>query len=85
MDTISPTTSSTWEASMKSVIPNFSAIFALAGLTSTPMIRSAPTIRAPWTTFRPMPPRPNTATVEPGSTRAVKTTAPMPVVTPQPM
>jgi hypothetical protein len=32
-----------------------------------------------------MPPSPNTATVEPGSTLAVNTTAPMPVVTPQPM
>ncbi len=31
-----------------------------------------------------MPPRPNTATVEPGSTLAVFSTAPMPVVTPQP-
>ena len=32
----------------------------------------------------PMPPRPNTATVEPGVTLAVLSTAPMPVVTPQP-
>jgi hypothetical protein len=32
-----------------------------------------------------MPPRPNTTTREPGSTFAVKITAPMPVVTPQPM
>ncbi len=31
-----------------------------------------------------MPPRPNTATVEPGSTLAVLSTAPMPVVMPQP-
>ena len=49
------------------------------------MMRSAPTMRAPWTTFRPMPPRPKTATVEPGSTFIVKATAPIPVVTPQPM
>jgi hypothetical protein len=45
---------------MKSVIPNFLAISALAGLRSIPIIRSAPTILAPWITFSPMPPSPNT-------------------------
>ena len=49
------------------------------------MILSAPTIRAPWMTLSPMPPRPNTTTLEPGVTLAVLTTAPTPVVTPQPM
>ena len=48
------------------------------------MIRPAFAITAPWITDRPMPPRPNTATVEPGSTLAVLSTAPMPVVMPQP-
>ena len=45
----------------------------------------APASRAPWITLSPMPPRPNTATVEPGSTFIVNATAPTPVVTPQPM
>ena len=36
------------------------------GLRSTPTIMLAPTIRAPWTTLRPMPPRPNTTTLAPG-------------------
>ena len=48
------------------------------------MIMLAPTSLAPWMTFRPMPPRPNTMTFEPGSTLAVLVTAPTPVVTPQP-
>jgi hypothetical protein len=52
---------------------------------STPMILSAPTIFAPWITFSPMPPRPNTTTLAPASTLAVNSTAPTPVVTPQPM
>ena len=42
-------------------------------------------MRAPWIAARPTPPQPNTATVEPGSTRAVFRAAPTPVVTPQPM
>ena len=44
----------------KCVMPNFSAMARFAGLRSTPMILSAPTMRAPWITLRPMPPRPNT-------------------------
>ena len=49
------------------------------------MIMLAPAMRAPCTTFRPIPPRPNTTTFAPTSTLAVLMTAPMPVVTPQPM
>ena len=49
------------------------------------MIMLAPTMRAPWTTFRPMPPSPKITTFAPASTLAVLITAPMPVVTPQPM
>ena len=37
------------------------------------------------TTERPTPPRPNTTTDDPASTRAVLTTAPTPVETQQPM
>ena len=48
------------------------------------MMRSAPASTAPWITESPIPPRPNTATLEPGSTFAVCSTAPIPVVTPQP-
>ncbi|MDT4886096.1 hypothetical protein FQZ97_1224090 [compost metagenome] len=70
---------------MKCVIPNLRAMASRAGFRSTPMILSAPTILAPWITFRPMPPRPNTTTLAPASTLAVKITAPRPVVTPQPM
>jgi hypothetical protein len=46
---------------------------------------SAPASRSPWITLRPMPPSPNTTHFAPGSTLAVLSTAPMPVVTPQPM
>ncbi len=56
---------------MKSVMPNFLAISTLPGLRSTPMILSAPTMRAPWITLRPMPPRPKTTTLAPGQTLAV--------------
>ncbi len=79
------TTFSTSFGLMKCVMPNLRAISWRAGLVSTPMILSAPTILAPWITFRPMPPSPNTTTLAPASTLAVKITAPMPVVTPQPM
>src|SRR5579864_904751 len=40
---------------------------------------------APWTTLSPTPPVANTATVEPGSTLAVLSTAPTPVMTAQPI
>ncbi len=69
----------------KSVMPNVFASSAFLGFRSTPTIWSAPTIRSPWMTFSPMPPRPNTTQLVPGSTLAVFITAPIPVVTPQPM
>ena len=47
-------------------------------------MRRAPSIRAAWMTFRPMPPQPITATSEPTSIRAVFMTAPKPVMTAQP-
>ncbi len=56
-----------------------------SGLMSTPMILFAPASRAPWITLRPIPPSPNTTTLSPTWTLAVLTTAPTPVVTPQPM
>ena len=49
------------------------------------MIRSAPAIRSPWITLSPIPPSPNTAADDPISTPAVLITAPIPVVTPQPI
>ena len=42
-------------------------------------------MRAPWMTAWPTPPQPITATIEPGSTCAVLSAAPTPVVTPQPI
>jgi hypothetical protein len=51
---------------------------------STAMMREALAMTAPMIADRPMPPSPNTATVAPASTLAVLSTAPMPVVTPQP-
>ncbi|CFW39934.1 Uncharacterised protein [Bordetella pertussis] len=79
------TTFSTSLGLTKWVMPNLRAMASRAGLRSTPMILSAPTIFAPWMTFRPMPPSPNTTTLAPASTFAVNTTAPIPVVTPQPI
>ena len=69
----------------KCVMPNFSPQAFLSLLRSTPMIMSAPASLRPWMTLRPMPPRPKTTAVAPCSTLAVLMTAPMPVVTPQPM
>ena len=54
----------------KSVIPNFSASATLSSFISIPIILSAPTILAPCITLSPIPPKPNTATVDPGSTFA---------------
>src|SRR4028119_2314900 len=59
-------------------MPYRSATSFLAGLRSTPTILSAPTMRAPCTTLRPMPPRPKTTTLEPGSTPAGETKAATP-------
>ena len=64
--------------------PNCRASSNFFGFVSMPMMRAAPAITAPCTTERPMPPRPKTATVAPGCTFAVFSTAPMPVVMPQP-
>ncbi|GCA53834.1 hypothetical protein KGO5_06308 [Sinorhizobium sp. KGO-5] len=69
----------------KWVMPNFSPQGFLSLLRSTPMIMSAPARRSPWMTLSPMPPRPKTMAVAPISTLAVLITAPMPVVTPQPI
>ena len=49
------------------------------------MIGCAPASAAPITTESPTPPQPITTTDEPGSTWAVLTTAPTPVVTEQPI
>ena len=46
------------------------------------MMRLAPASRQPITAPRPTRPQPKTAQTEPGSTRAVKKTAPMPVDSP---
>ena len=68
----------------QSVAPIERARSNFAGLVSIAMIRPAFAWRAPWITARPIPPRPNTATLSPVCTFAVLWTAPMPVVTPQP-
>ena len=69
----------------KCVMPKRSPQAFLSLLMSTPMIMSAPASRRPWITFSPMPPSPKTTALAPISTLAVLITAPMPVVTPQPM
>ncbi len=65
--------------------PRASAVSRLSGAVSMATIRVAPAMRAPWTTDWPTPPQPSTATDDPGHTAAVLSTAPTPVVTPQPM
>ncbi len=70
--------------SRTSVAPSRRAMANFSGLVSMPMMRPAPAMTAPWMTDSPMPPSPKTATVAPGWTFAVFSTAPMPVVTPQP-
>ena len=67
------------------VAPSSLAFASLFSNTSTAMIMPAPAMRAPWITASPTPPAPYTATVAPASTRAVLSTAPTPVVTPQPI
>src|SRR3954447_25119576 len=49
------------------------------------MTRPAPAICAPLIAAMPTPPQPITTTVSPGATFAVFTTAPYPVMTPQPI
>ena len=78
-------TGSPVDASTMCVAPSSRAVASLLSTTSTAMIMPAPAMRAPWIAARPTPPAPNTATVAPGSTRAVLSTAPTPVVTPQPI
>ena len=68
----------------QSVAPSDLAIVNFSGFVSMAMIRPALAITAPCTTDNPMPPSPKTATEEPGRTLAVFSTAPMPVVMPQP-
>ena len=72
-------------ALMTSVAPKSVAMANLVSFMSMAMMRPAPAMRAPCTTLSPMPPQPMMATVDPGSTLAVRNTAPRPVVTPQPM
>ena len=55
---------------IKSVIPNFVASSVLSSFISMPIILLAPTILAPCITFNPIPPRPNTTTLDPASTFA---------------
>ena len=50
----------------KSVMPKRRPHSSRVGLMSTPTIRSAPAIFAPWMTLSPMPPRPKTTTLSPG-------------------
>ncbi len=69
--TVSPSLAST-----TSVAPKVCASSSLNGSLSIAMIRAAPAICAALIVARPMPPAPKTATVEPGSIRAVWTTAP---------
>ena len=59
-----------------SVAPSLVASCSLAGLVSTAMMRPAPAICAPLIAAMPTPPQPITATVSPGATFAVFTTAP---------
>ena len=68
-----------------SVAPKRLASSSFSSDTSTAKMRAAPAMRAPWIVAMPTPPQPNTATVEPGCTRAVLIAAPTPVVTPQPI
>src|SRR5215469_584059 len=77
-------TGSTLEALITSVAPICLATSSLEESVSIAMTRSAPAMAAPLTAERPMPPQPNTATVEPAGTFAVLMTAPAPVMTPQP-
>ena len=68
-----------------SVAPSLRASSSFQGWLSIATIRDAPAIRQPWSADRPTPPHAITAQVLPGSIRAVLSTAPTPVVTPQPI
>lgn len=69
----------------RSVAPNWRAQSSFAGTRSTAMIRRAPASTPPWMMFNPIPPAPKTAIVRPASTRARFSTAPTPVMMPQPI
>ena len=72
------------DASTICVAPSSRAFASLLSTISTAMIIPAPPMRAPWIAASPTPPAPNTATEDPGSIFAVFSTAPTPVITPQP-
>ena len=76
---VAPVASTAW------VAPNWRARASRAAPTSAAMIVPAPARRAPCSTLRPTAPQPITSTLEPGSTLALRTAAPTPVITPQPM
>ena len=78
-------TGSSTLASITSVAPNWEAISSLEATRSMATIRGAPASRAPWRRFRPTPPQPMIATLLPGRTSAVRTTAPTPVRTLHPI
>src|SRR5699024_7916691 len=67
------------------VAPNFLAASSDAALTSTEMILQAQANTAPDTALSPTPPAPIITTSSPARTLAAFSTAPVPVITPQPM
>ena len=70
---------------MRWVAPKARANSSLEPSRSTAMMGSALTAAAAATAERPTPPTPKIATLLPGRTPAVLTTAPAPVITAQPM
>ena len=69
---------------MVAVAPKIRAASSLAATTSIATIGFAPESAAPWMQLSPTPPVPITTALSPGLTSAVFTTAPTPVITPQP-
>ncbi len=67
------------------VAPRRRASSSFSGTTSAAITFEAPESTPPCTQLRPMPPRPKTAMVAPVSTLARFTTAPKPVMMPQPI
>ncbi len=65
--------------------PKSDANAPFSGMRSTAMIWLAPHSFAAWMTLRPTPPAPMTTQVSPSWRRARLKTAPVPVITPQPM
>ncbi len=74
---------SSWVGLTVWVAPKALDVSSLAFERSTATIGCAPASAAPWTLFKPTPPVPITTTALPAGTRAVLTTAPSPVMTPQ--